>query len=280
MEWYERNQLAEAALANARFITASGFARCDCPFCGSDRKQCFAVNVTTGWYKCWKCAVSGRIKDASDHYDIPEREVTENVPPPEGYLPLCDEPAASALSADDARAYLRGRGLGDEQMWREVGVGCVLMGKWANRIVVPVMSPGGDWWGWVSRLWGKGARDPYRTAPGMVMGGGVFNHAALLVETDEPVLVVEGCFDALPYWPNAVAMLGKPKAAQVMSLAEAKRPLVICLDGDAWEEGQMLAMELQMRERRAGFVRLPPKEDPNSVDPVWLREEAQRCLSL
>ncbi|KKK69902.1 hypothetical protein LCGC14_2929360, partial [marine sediment metagenome] len=187
-------------------------------------------------------------------------------------------PAASAVSADDARGYLKGRGLADERVWDEASIGCVLTGKWANRVVVPVISPAGEWWGWVSRLWSREASDPYRTAPGMVLGGGMFNDAALMVETDDPVMVVEGCFDALPYWPDAVAALGKPKQLQVTSLMESKRPVAVCLDGDAWEEGMMLAARLQFEGQRAGFVRLPPKQDPNSVDTEWLREEVARCL--
>lgn len=281
MEWYERNRMAEAALANAKFVTATGFARCDCPFCVEesgrpDRKQCLAISVTTGWYKCWRCSTKGRI-DRPDNIDhVPTVVPAECVEPPEGFMALCEEPAASALCADEARDYLRSRGLG-ERIWREAGIGCCVSGRWANRVVVPVLSPAGEWWGWVSRVWG-GVRDPYRTAPGMALGAGVYNHAALLLKTDEPVMVVEGCFDALPYWPKAVAMLGKPKKAQVASLAEAQRPVVVVLDGDAWQEGQMLAMDLQFQGQTAGYVRLPPKQDPNSVDPAWLREEVSKCL--
>ncbi len=283
MHWAEQNSIAEEALANARFTTSSGFARADCPFCAgvtgrSDRKQCLAISTTTGWYKCWRCGTKGRIDGEWDYGDAPQRQTTQGVDPPEGFLTLCEEPACSAMSADDARGYLCGRGLVDQQVWTEAGLGCVLTGKYANRVVVPVLSPVGEWWGWVSRLWSKNASDPYRTAPGMVLGPGMWNHAALLVETDEPALVVEGCFDGLPYWPDAVAALGKPKRAQVMSLVEAQRPIAVVLDGDSWEEAEMLALRLQFEGQRAGFVRLPPKQDPNSVDPAWLREEVRRCL--
>ena len=99
-----------------------------------------------------------------------------------------------------------------------------------------------------------------------------------MVETDEPVMVVEGCFDALPYWPDAAALLGKPGEAQVRSLLEAKRPVVVVLDGDSWEEGMMLSMDLELQGQRSGYVRLPPKQDPNSVDHNWLRTEVMKCL--
>lgn len=282
MTWAQQNEVAAQALASARFTTSTGFARADCPFCAgqvgrSDRKQCLAINVRTGWWRCWKCRTQGRL-GGFDQVGTEDRQCTVGAEPPEGYLPLCEEPAASALSADAARSYLRGRGLTDERVWDEAEIGVVLTGRWANRVVVPVVSSAGEWWGWTSRLWSRGARNPHRHMPGMVLGGGLYNHRALLEDTEAPLILVEAVFDALPYWPDAVACLGKPRQAQVRSLVESGRPVAVALDGDAWEEGEMLALRLQFEGRRAAAVRLPPKEDPNSVDPGWLREEVRRCL--
>ncbi len=282
MDWHERDRMAEEALADARYTTTTGFARADCPFCieakgSADHKSGLAINIHSGWYRCWRCQTWGRIDRPDDVAPAAARAATTDMQPPDGFLPLCEEPARTALSAWPARRYLESRGLG-AGTWKAAGIGCCLTGRWQNRVVVPVLSPAGEWWGWVSRLWSREASDPYRTAPGMVLGEHVFNHSALMVETDEPAIAVEGCFDALPYWPDGVAMLGKPKAPQVLALIEARRPVAVCLDGDAWEEAEMLALRLQFEGQRAGFVRLPPREDPNSVDPTWLREEARRCL--
>ena len=107
----------------------------------------------------------------------------------------------------------------------------------------------------------------------------MFNEAALAEVTDEPALVVEGPFDALAYWPQAVAVLGKPTEPQMLTLLRAVRPVVVVLDGDAWQEAEMLAWRLRFEGQRAGWVRLPPMVDPDEVDPAWLREEARRAIT-
>ena len=48
--------------------------------------------------------------------------------------------------------------------------------------------------------------------------------------------------------------------------------------GDAWEEGWALAMRLRLHGMRAGSVRLPPRKDPDQVDPAWLRAAARASL--
>ena len=116
----------------------------------------------------------------------------------------------------------------------------------------------------------------YRYAPGGRRA--LFNEAALHVETDQPVLLVEGVFDAFPYYPNAVAFGGKPTDEQVAALLAAKRPMVSTLDGDAWQEAEALAMRLHLAGKRADWMRLPPGRDPadKKVDPdaVWAQATA------
>jgi DNA primase len=90
--------------------------------------------------------------------------------------------------------------------------------------------------------------------------------------------VVEGVFDALALWPDAVAVLGKPSDQQVDALINAKRPVVIVLDGDAWLEGKWLAARLCLRGKRAGHIRLPPGVDPDEVDRKELEQQAMEAL--
>lgn len=287
MSW-EQNQRAAQAYAEARFVTGSGFARSNCPFCldavgKEDRKQCFAVNVATGFWKCWRCGTKGKLDIGEPAQTPAQTPAQESVQPPEGFLSLTEEPARSALSAEDAREYLRGRGLVDESLWALTHIGCCLTGRFEGRVVVPILSPGGEWWSWISRVWVKHPAEGvrvYMNAPGVSFGttGRLFNQAALAVPTDEPVLVVEGVFDALALWPDAVAVLGKPTRAQVDTLNEARRPVAVCLDGDAWQEAETLALRLDFMGHRAGFVRLPPGKDPDEVDRSWLKEEARTCL--
>jgi DNA primase len=146
-------------------------------------------------------------------------------------------------------------------------------------VVVPILSPDGEWLGHVGRSWQKDAELPYLYGKGLQRRETLYNAAALNVQTDKPVMVVEGVLDALALWPDAVAVLGKPSEPQIWALADAARPVAVVLDGDAWSEGEALAMTLRLEGQRAGSVRLPPKTDPDEVDRGWLDEEVRRCLT-
>jgi len=173
------------------------------------------------------------------------------------------------------------RGLQDMGIWRAAKIGCCITGMQAGRIIIPVIASDGTWYGWVGRAWAKKADRPYFNAPHMSLGsvGGFFNESALYVDTEVPLMVMEGVFDALAYWPDAVAVLGKPTCAQVQALKGAARPVVVVLDGDAWEQCEMLALSLQMEGVQAGWVKLPPQIDPDEVDHNWLRNTAVESLT-
>lgn len=279
--------MALEALHSAKFTTASGHARANCPFCEgrvgkADRKQCLGIHRATGWFKCWRCGIKGRIND-EEYVPPPEPAEKPDRPPmapPEGFYELAREPGRSALSLDDARDYLRSRGFTDESVWKACRLGATVSGKYNNRLVIPVLSPRDEWWGWVARDLTGHHEKKYLNAPGMTLGsdGNLFNHSALLIETETPALVMEGGFDALAYWPDGVAVLGSPTDEQMMSLAMAPRPIVFVPDGDAWRSAWANAMKLRLDKQRAGFVKLPPGKDPDEVDRDWVRAEARESL--
>lgn len=287
----ENNERVEAAMRGAHF--GKVWIRASCPFCEDDghrdRKQSLAINQGTGRWFCHRCASRGRLDEPPNpslalQDAVEEKKDYEAVEPPEGYTPLYND---RSITFEPARAYLKGRGVSRATM-REMQIGACAKGWWAGRIIVPFTSSlvGGGWLGWVARLWrakprknaeGKDAKK-YLNMPGMPAGLQLFNHDALFVETDEPLLIVEGMFDTFPFWPNAAAVLGKPSHKQVEAMAQATRPLAIVLDGDAWRESWALAARLRFDGARAGYVRLPPQKDPDEVDRAWLIEESKRCV--
>lgn len=246
-----------------------------------DRRGCFSFAPATGWYFCHKCGLKGRVEGyESEEYQVrPEADGPPNLGAPDGFFELCRGDGRGALSMDPFRDYLRGRGLRDEGAWSAAHVGGSVRGRYKDRLVVPVLSPEAVWMGFVTRDCTGKAPNPYLYPPRMDRANLLYNHAALLRQTDEPVMVVEGALDALALWPNAVALLGKPSEQQVLTLADAPRPVAVVLDGDAWQEGAQLAMRLGLEGQRAGNVRLPPKKDPDEVDKAWLAEEVRRCLA-
>lgn len=254
-----------------------------------DRRGSFSFNTRTGWYNCFKCALVGRLpgfEDVVAELDD-NREEKPVMEPPEGFYELCGRGSRGARALEPARTYLRSRGLSDERLWEEAHLGACLEGFFGGRVVVPVLNPDNVWLGFVARTWTKKAPVPYLYPRGMERATVLYNSSALYIgdamerlgaEDLPPVYVVEGVMDALALWPHAVALLGKPSDAQVYALADSPRPIVIALDGDAWREGEQLAMRLALEGQRAGSIRLPPGKDPDEVDRGWLDAEAQKCL--
>lgn len=234
---------------------------------------------TSGFYKCFRCAAIGNVNEDGvlPARSGPRPEPERGLAPAEieGFLSFADEDVASSVRARPFLSYLEGRGV-PRSTAVAAGIGFCAGGELDGRVVVPLVDASGELWGAVGRVPAGGHPLPYRTLNGMARDK-LFNEAALDVDTDEPVLVVEGVFDALPHWPDVVACLGKPHEPQVRRLAAARRPVAVALDGDAWRESEALSMRLQIMGARSGFVRLPGGADPNDVDPGWLRAKAREC---
>lgn len=267
----------------------SGWVRIDCPLCGEktgkeDKRRSFGFNAQTLGYSCFKCGSKGRLRQAPDGLDLAEVEIKPAAPPPyvgppEGFTLLASEEGRSSMALAPARRYLMGRNVGPD-IWKLVGIGACAYGRQEGRVVVPVLWPDGKWAGWVGRAWIKRHPLPYVYPPGMQRGDVLYNGSCLEERTDEPVLVVEGVFDAIALWPRAVAVLGKPSHHQVGMLASAKRPVAVVLDGDALDDALGLVLKLRMAGQVAGMVRLAPKVDPDEVPRQWLLAEAVRCLEI
>lgn len=314
MSW-QGAELVLHAVGGAR-VGPTGWARGNCPFCEvklgkADRKRCLGLHVPTGKWHCFRCGSGDRIRDVPEDLSAraPDtaaaREAVRAMEPPEGFWRVTEGAGLTAESLAPARRYLfappsrGGRGL-DVDVAHEAHVGACATGRFHGRVVVPVLAPDGSWLGWSSRVW-LGEREwlgraeaagidraeaadswkAYLYPRGMPRGTYFYNHAALLVQTDEPALVVEGVFDVLcdqVGLDRGVAALGKPGPDQVEALVAAPRPVVLLLDGDAWREAEALSLRLRFEGQRAGYVRLPPKKDPDELDRDWLDREARASL--
>lgn len=273
------------ALRGADRPAPSGWYRVTCPVCEivtgkADRRR--SLGVKPPHYKCWKCGAKGVIpddllNDVSIVEPVPDDGPPPNLGPPEGFISLAEPEGRSCETLAPARAYLKGRGV-DERMWHEAGIGACAFGHYYGRVVVPVLDEAGVWQGWVGRAWEKRVEQPYLYPPGMNRGENLYHYGALLLETDEPVIVVEGVMDAIALWPRAVALFGTASEWQIRELIHAKRPVCVVLDGDAWLQGWSLAMRLRVEGQRAGSVRLGPGLDPDEVPRAWLEEQAVASL--
>lgn len=282
----ERDEEIQDLIRHGR-VSYKGWVRGNCPLCVEkrgtpDRRQSFGVNTKTGWYECYRCATKGRLRGY--HYEAPEEqeEVPYGVEVPESFYPLAGD---TSLALGPARDYLfRTRGV-KEDLAASLGIGACISGRMAGRVVVPIrlgsgLGPGSytDTWLWyVARAWVPKADVPYLYPKGNKRGL-MFNAEALSQHTDIPALVVEGVFDAIPHWPNAVAVLGKTTDDHVTFLAGANRPVVMVPDGDEWESGYAISLRLRLGGCVAGAIQLPPKMDPDAVEPEALMAAAISAL--
>ncbi len=306
----KQDEWEQVIAAFAGMGNTGGWIRADCPMCeegsGSpDRRKSLGLNTATGGYNCPRCGSKGRIPD--DLLDeIPYLPPTAAAAPVEkppvqladGYVPLYNvfgEPI-QAPQLHAGRDYLTrtggtppGRGLPDATL-AEAHMGVVLNGYLRNRIIMPIPNYqyadpwAAPWRGWVSRDYtgspwnGK----KYLYPKNMDREGLLYNEPALWEETDRPVYVVESILDTLALWPDSVAVLGKPIASQFEKICAACRPVVVALDGDAHDEGAMLAMKIRFTrtDKRVGAVKLPPRTDPGEVPRTALDDAALRSLSV
>jgi|HubBroStandDraft_5_1064220.scaffolds.fasta_scaffold181327_1 hypothetical protein len=246
-----------------------------------------SVSARTGRYTCWKCSASGRLQNFDPGElgfapELIEDDGPTEVTPPDHFYPLSSLSARNSWACQPAYQYLRmsvpqGRGLTD-RLIHQTGIGCCVTGRYHGRVIVPVTDDDGAWLWYVGRSWTKKADRPYLYPSGN-RAGLLYRHSEILRQTDEPCAVVEGCFDAISLFPNAVALLGKPQEQQIWSLCEARRPLAVVQDGDAHQLGTALALRLRFEGIKAGDVRLSPTKDPDEYDPDVLRAAMRVCLT-
>lgn len=302
------SDLLNSVLPDAK-LTASGWWVTRCPFCiarvgtpGRGRK--LGVRDDTGVYHCFRCGAVGKVPGARarDLKRMTEQRAAQRVGPveneafsfPESFTTLHDEPGRSALSLEDARAYVAGRKVSDD-VQRAVRLGACTRGKFAGRVVVPlfpdlthdVVGPQKgstpDLWGFIGRAWvaKEDCDTPYLYPMGMPKGVVLYNQPALWRATEEPLGVVEGSFDTFPLYPDGAAVLGDVgdmSDEQFWMLVDARRPVCAIPDGDAWAKGLGIALRLRIEGQRAGCVVLPPKTDPDEVPTDLLREHMRRAI--
>ena len=266
------------ALLPTAFITDAGWARINCPFCADetgkeDKRQSLSVAIDSGYYSCWKCETKGFV-DVDGIPLQPRRRTYGRVEPkvivpPPNFVPL------SNPSAVYARQYLKAREL-DLEICESAGVGTCSRGGYSNRVIVPIIKPDDQWGGWVARLWCKPAADGwdsirYLYPKGMDRGNLLYNERAVYDESaTTPLIVVEGVFDALRHWPNAVAVLGKPTDGHLNILRRTNRSIAVVMDPDARKKGWALTMQLRLYRKHAVQVHLQSGTDPAETPPEIL----------
>jgi hypothetical protein len=221
-----------------------------CPYCGKDRNHCW-INVEKNTFRCYKCNISGNIytllryysiENIDDHLkeledDTPLRELIEihkDAKPDwtkgtvdlfeEGYLPR------------KGRGYLESRNV-SLSLAKELNFRIGIEGKVRGTIVIPIIDKGSVANYVARRFMFSGERyiGPHKDEGFTPKGTLVYGIDRV---QNEPVVLVEGVFDALALWEyGAVALMGKTAStAQISRVLTVASSVVILLDREGTAE--------------------------------------------
>lgn len=253
----------------------------NCPVCDDDRnKGNLEVNVEKSVYHCWSCGETegthgtvGKLFDKFGNkklkklYLILKPEENEKVIKvkkpkvtlPENFTLFKDSHPVYPIRRQ-AYNYLKSRGITDEII-EKFGIGFCDKGSHAGRIVIPSYSKKGELNYYVGRSWDIYSKAKYRN-PEAEKDQIIFWEN--LIDWNKDIYLVEGAFDGM-FLDNPVVMLGKHMSELLFETIynNAKGNVIICLDGDAWENAVRLYHELNGGELwgKIKIVKLPNDRD-------------------
>jgi DNA primase len=297
------NLLASHGLM-AQLVSGGRELASECPLCDSDKPKLY-ISTSSGAWLCYRCgekgslfdllvkvcqidrsmamALSARYKrrtDVSGPPTLPEpvRVPTDmDVQPPPGYQTLAG--GWEYTVAEPFKQYLAGRDV-DYQAVLHFQLGMVLIGEYANRVIVPVKTEGVVRT-WVARTIGDG-EPKVRNAPNSDASLCLFNIDRL----DPPhVVLVEGVFDAMRISEFAAATLGAHLTVWQRRHLKRRGFTDVTLLRDNDEVGQheqaKEAMELVAAGFRVYLAQLPegihdPGMSPDT--PAATRQQLYDCI--
>ena len=133
-------------------------------------------------------------------------------------------------------------------------------GKYSGRIIVPSYDKKGEVNYFVSRSYvnHKNKYKNHEAEKDKI----IFNEYT--VDWTKDVYLVEGVFDMF-FIPNSIPVLGKSVADKLWTTLydKAEKNIIICLDGDAWEDSKKLYRKLEGGRlmNRVRLVKLPKDKD-------------------
>ncbi len=239
----------------------------DCPVCAEEKglesgdgKGNLEINYIRHVYKCWACGEThgthGPLGKLFDGYATKQQKKVYNLIKPEE-LQLQDKkkvrlrlPEGFTTFKDsnprfiphiEAYKYLQSRGINDE-MIEKYSIGYTVQGEFAYRVIIPSFDKDGILNYFVGRAW-VNKKMKYKNPASVPKDEIIFNEK--LIDWDEDIFLVEGAFDSF-FLSNPLVMLGKKMSKLIFETlySKANADIVICVDGDAWEDGLKMYHEL------------------------------------
>tara|TARA_B100001094_G_C18142147_1_gene778509 strand:- start:613 stop:1404 length:792 start_codon:yes stop_codon:yes gene_type:complete len=192
--------------------------------------------------------------------EINDIETIQSIDLPLEFVSLCNKhlPIHSKAPLE----YLRKRGISkwDILKWK---VGYCKEGRYAGRIIIPSINEDGNCNYFIARSYVGHDRRYLNPPCGRDI---IFN--SLMVDWDEPVVLVEGVFDAIVVGDNAIPVLGstlREDSRLFQALAIHDTPVFVALDPDAEKKAHWMIRSLMKYDLEVKKINLEEYEDIGSM---------------
>ena len=248
----------------------------NCPNCDEDRhKGNLEVSLEKHLFHCWSCNISGPLGKLFDDFGTKKQKKTYLLIKPEevqveekkkvrvrlpvGYTKI-SEATPIYPPHKEAFNYLKSRGV-NEQICEKYKIGLTTTGEFQGRIIIPSYNLSGELNFFIARSWNPRAKMKYKN-PNVPKDEIIFNEN--LIDWNKKIFLVEGAFDSI-FVENSIPLLGKYMSELLFSklYEKATSEIVICLDGDAFDDAVKLYRKLDGGKlyNKIKFIKLPPDKD-------------------
>ncbi len=266
-----------------------------CPFCNHHKKK-LAINFNNGFH-CWICDERGKniyrivrkfgtyqqrqkylelqgrldLNEFDDLFkELNNEEEKQHIDLPEEFISLCNKDLP--METTDVFRYLSSRGIGRREIlkWK---IGYCKEGRYAGRIIIPSFDVEGHCNYFIARSY---VGHSYRYLNPPADRDIVFNE--LMIDWDEPVVLVEGVFDAIAAGGNAIPILGstlRERSRLFQAIAVHDTPVYMALDGDAEKKAEWIIKSMLKYDLEVFKVPI----DEEDVSEMGVKEFKERLLS-
>jgi DNA primase len=223
-----------------------------CPFCHHHKKK-LQVNLDTQYWHCWVCDAKGRsiqsllrklnvdIRDINKIRDVygdegpstQKEEFVVKLQLPKEFKPLHQKPKGFVPIFNQAIHYLSQRGITTNEILK-YNIGYCEDGLYGGRIIIPSYDGDGELNYFIARSFYEDEKFKYKNPP--------VNRNVIVFENQinwsEPIVLVEGAFDAFSVKRNVIPLLGKflPTKLRDKIFEMGVSEITIMLDSDAIDD--------------------------------------------
>ena len=223
-----------------------------CPFCHHHKKK-LQINLDTQYWHCWVCDAKGRsiqsllrklnvdIRDINKIRDVygdeapstQKEEFVVKLQLPKEFKPLHQKPKGFVPIFNQAIHYLSQRGITTNEILK-YNIGYCEDGLYGGRIIIPSYDGDGELNYFIARSFYEDEKFKYKNPP--------VNRNVIVFENQinwsEPIVLVEGAFDAFSVKRNVIPLLGKflPTKLRDKIFEMEVSEITIMLDSDAIDD--------------------------------------------